>query len=256
MLSMYYKNMPVDNKMNNTNTCNKTEHLHELQNNSLQSVNLFIAADIPQSVVPCLQKLQNELTHAIAAYPFLHYTPQKTYHITLAYFGSQNMQTLEQIVQVCTNIPQNFAHQKFTAHFHNSVLKVFGNTISREKVRMRSLKGGAALAITLQSNLYELAHALTQACTELVHNQTSKPFTPHLTMGRIRIVDPKNREKHERAAILDAIEKLTASMSVHLPNFTIPSCTLFESQGNGHYVPLLTCPLQEDQEKSSYNPIE
>lgn len=224
-------------------TCRETERLQVLRNSILSPVKLFIAADIPQSVVSSLKKLQHELAQTSYVYPILRYTPQKTFHITLAYFGAQDMQTLEQIVKVCHDLRQQCISQIFTANLQHSRLELFGNTISKEKARMRSLKGGAALAITLQSNLYKIAQLLTQECKDLLHDQTPKSFTPHLTVGRIRIVEQKNLEKHERVAILNSIEKLVASTSVQVPNFTIPAFTLFESQGNGDYVPLVTCPL-------------
>ena len=227
------------------NECRETKRLQELRdsNTCYPSVKLFIAADIPQSIVPCLKKLQNTLANAVSVYPVLQYTPQEICHITLAYFGEQDMQKLEQIVEFCHNLQQKCKSHIFTAHFHKSVLKFFGSTISQEKRHTHSLRRGAAIAITLQSNLSEIAQVLTQEWKDLLQKQAAKTFTPHLTIGRIRIVKQKSREKHEHASALDALDKLVAGISVQIPNFTIPSFTLFESQGNGNYVPLYTCVL-------------
>lgn len=227
-----------------TSRCHETEQLRNLRDNTLSSIKLFIAADIPQSIVPSLEALQQALTHTTAVYPLLRYTPQKTFHITLAYFGSQDVQKIEQIIKLCHLVQHNFAQQIFTANFHGSILKFYGNSIEHEKARIRYFKGGAALALTLHSNLYEIAQLLTQECKDLLPNHSPKPFTPHLTIGRMRIVERKNIEKHERAEVLSTIEKLIATTSVQIPNFIVPSFTLFESQGNGNYIPLITCPLR------------
>lgn len=229
----------------------ETIRLDELRSSDLSSIKLFIAADIPSKLEPALRTLQNNLAKTLQTYSTLEFTPQKTFHVTLVYFGEQSLENLESIIQLFHETQRHFSSQVFTISLDESTLQLFGNAIARERVRLQRMKRGAALATTLTSDLVPFVQSLTERGKEFLKHQHHKPFVPHLTLGRIKLKEQSLEElqKHETEHVieyeLERIKKYAATLSVpKLESFHVPSITLFESQGSETYVPLVTYTLQ------------
>ena len=181
----------------------------------------FLAIDLPGSLRPVLSRVQDELKKSGAD---VRWVPVGNVHITLKFFGQIPEAQVEPIVEAAGRIAR--AQVPFSLKVTQA-----GAFPTVNNPRVVWLGVGGDLAV-----MGGFFRKLEEAFAALGFPPEGRPFTPHLTLGRVK--SPTNR--------VDLSRRLTALPPVESETFQVNEVILYRSnlspQG-ATYSPLRKIPL-------------
>jgi 2'-5' RNA ligase len=181
----------------------------------------FLAIDLPAGLRPVLARVQEELKKSGAD---VKWVPVGNIHITLKFFGQIAEAQVEPIVQAAGDIARG--QQPFT-------LKVVGAGAFPSVKNPRVVWLGVEGDLNLMAGFYR---QLETAFAGLGFPPEDRPFSPHLTLGRVK--SPRNRVELSRC--------LTTLAAPQSKPFQVREIVLYRSnlspQG-ATYSPLRKIPL-------------
>ncbi len=151
----------------------------------METVRAFIAVDIGDEIRSTLDELQRKLKKV---HSNVRWTKPKDIHLTLAFLGDLPIEELDRLTfaidQACRDV---------------EVFELKGNSTGTfgKPRHPRVIWAGIAACPALTTLQQRIGDALLAA--EIAFDQ--KPFSPHLTLGRIKSVDPHT------SSLLDMLEK-------------------------------------------------
>jgi len=176
---------------------------------SEQTVRSFIAIELPEAVKTGLRQLQTELT--LPQYSFVKCVAPEGIHLTLKFLGNISAQKVTEITRVMEQASQG------VSPFQIQITEVgaFPN-MRRPRVLWVSIKGEVDKLIGWQQRIDE-------GLVPLGFAKEARPFTPHLTLARLR----ENCSPGDRLHFGEMFAKAHVEVDY---NFTVNSLNLMKSQ--------------------------
>ena len=178
----------------------------------MNNLRAFLAIPLPEDLRRRTRQLQKELSPNL---PDIRWARPESLHLTLRFLPDLPEETVEKIGQIMLSVGTLIPPFRIDV----TALGTFPGP-SRARVLWLGIDGGTALG--------ELFHALDERLATIGLPRETRPFTPHLTLGRWRrpgTVPPDLRQR--RAALIlggfqaDRIilfeSRLAASGAIHLP---------------------------------------
>jgi len=137
-----------------------------------EQIRSFIAIELPQNVKNGLAKLISEL--ARAEHPFVKWVNPESVHLTLKFLGNIPFKQVAEISKAIEEAAQGI----LPFHLEVSGLGVFPN-LKQPRVLWVGIKGEI-------DNLLKLQQNVDSALAPLGFAEEKRPFTPHLTLARLR----------------------------------------------------------------------
>ena len=185
----------------------------------------FIAVDIPQVIQEAIQHEADNLRNSIG--DFVRWVPAKNIHITLKFLGDVSHEN----VDVLTQMLRAEAGSCPTFDLSIGQLGSFPNS-KRARVLF--------IGVQAPAELDALHRGIESATTRLGYESDSRPFSPHLTIGRVR--------DHISAFDQQRIRKtLDATKIDSLGTARVDSVQLYKSElkpGGSVYTKLFSAPLK------------
>lgn len=189
------------------------------------SLRTFIAAEIPLSIQTSIQKQVDGLRHRIGN-SSVRWVPAQNMHLTLKFLGEVSQTD----VGILTGILRAEAESRSAFDITISGLGSFPNS-----------KRASVLFIGIQApaELEALQRGIESACVRAGYRPETRPFSPHLTIGRVRRgVTSSDRTKIRRTLDEFKIDSLGTAR--------VDSIHLFKSElqpGGAVYTKLFSAPL-------------
>jgi 2'-5' RNA ligase len=189
----------------------------------MSSVRAFLAIPLPQQLKDSIKTLQGNLRAQI---PDARWVRPENLHLTLYFFGEVEQETLEKIKDTVLSVKG--CKRPFLVEVNG--LGAFPN-----RLRPRVLWLGLEPKDQLRQ-LYEICRGLLQRAGVATE---SRPYSPHLTIGRLR------QHKTFSAGLTELDNTVGAKL---IGRFSVDSLILYKSllqPGGAEHVPLLTVALNE-----------
>jgi len=175
----------------------------------MENIRSFIAIEIPEEVKGILSRLQESLKAKSGSY--IKWVDAWGIHITIKFLGNVASQRIPQIIQTLFLVGRGIP--SFSLELGEP--GVFPN-IQRPQVIWVGLKGEV-------SKLSQLQRQVERALIPLGFSPEARPFTPHLTLGRVREgTPPQERKRLGSLFTTIPLEKM--------PSFSVESMVLMKSQ--------------------------
>ncbi len=146
-----------------------------------EQIRSFIAIELPQNVKNGLAKLLSELGKT--RHPFVKWVNPESIHLTLKFLGNIPFKQVAEI----NSLMEEAVQGTLPFHLEVSELGAFPNP-KRPRVLWVSIKGEIDTLLSLQQNI-------DSALAPLGFAEEKRPFTPHLTLARLRErASPADRE--------------------------------------------------------------
>jgi 2'-5' RNA ligase len=187
----------------------------------MEGIRSFIAVEIPQSLRAKLEEVQRELKRADAD---VRWVRPESIHLTLKFLGSVSGGELEKLGGSIAPIISSWA--PFEVRLHG--LGCFPSSRSPRIVWV-GIEQGSAEALSLQK-------AVENRAAEVGFPPETRPFKPHLTLGRIR-------SSKGKASLAQAVENLR---DVEIGSYPVNEVYLFKSElkpSGAVYTKLQTFPM-------------
>jgi RNA 2',3'-cyclic 3'-phosphodiesterase len=177
--------------------------------NNEQTIRSFIAVELPETVKKGLQQLQTALT--LPRYSFVKCVAPEGIHLTLKFLGNISSQKTVDITSVMEQASQG------VSPFQLQLTEVgaFPN-MRRPRVVWVGIKGEVDKLISWQQRLDD-------GLVPLGFAKEARPFTPHLTLARIR----ENCSPGDRLTFGETMAKTHVEVDY---KFTVTSLNLMRSQ--------------------------
>ena len=175
----------------------------------METVRAFIAVDIGNDIRAKLDELQRKLNKVHAN---VRWTKPRTMHLTLAFLGNVSTDQIDNIKSAMNQSGAGLAPIQ---------LKAFGTGFFGSPKDPRVIWAG----ITESPELDELQRRIIQNLHDAQVKFDSKPFSPHLTLGRVKGID-----RH----IPPLLEKLDRFRETELGSHTVDHVELIQSTLNPH----------------------
>lgn len=191
------------------------------------SLRTFIAAEIPLSIQTAIQKQVDSLRHKIGN-SSVRWVPAQNMHLTLKFLGEVSQSD----VGILTGILRTEADSCPAFDIIISELGSFPNS-KRARVLFIGIQAPAALEA--------LQREIESACAKVGYRSESRPFSPHLTIGRIR----RGISSTERTKIHKTLDETEIDS---LGTARVDSIHLFKSElkpSGAVYTKLFSAPLQQ-----------
>src|SRR4030042_1169375 len=176
---------------------------------SHQTIRSFIAIELPEAVKTGLQQLQTELT--LPRYSFVKCVSPEGIHLTLKFLGNISAQKVTEITSVMEQARQGV--NPFQLHL--TEVGAFPN-MRRPRVVWVGIKGDMDKLISWQQRLDD-------GLVPLGFAKEARPFTPHLTLARIR----ENCSPGDRLTFGETLARSHVEVDY---KFTVTSLNLMKSQ--------------------------
>ncbi len=134
-------------------------------------IRAFIAADLPEDLRHALERVTRHLKGELKGIP-IRWVPPENIHLTLKFLGEVSQRNLPFLVEL---LQGEVADQR-PFEFGVGGLGAFPD-IRRPRVIWVGVKG--------PKELHDLHHAVENAMEKIGYARESRPFEPHLTLGRI-----------------------------------------------------------------------
>jgi RNA 2',3'-cyclic 3'-phosphodiesterase len=184
-------------------------------------IRCFLAIDLPDSLRPQLALVQGELKRSDAD---VRWVQVGNIHLTLKFFGNLPDAEVDPVARAALEV----ARQQAPLQLQVTQAGAFPSVRSPRVVWLGL--GGDLIPLA------QMYHKLEKAFTVLGHLPEGRPFNPHLTLGRVK--SPQNRQRLAR--LLETLPPL------NWPPFQVSELILFKStltpQGS-IYTPLQVIPL-------------
>ena len=182
-------------------------------------VRSFIAIPVPRSGIEVLERAVKRLDSEIGGQ--VRWVRPKGIHLTLKFMGDIPASTLERVLEALPQVTASFSLFEISM----SGLGVFPNP-RRPRVLWAGLDGDLATLSALQI-------AVDQAVEKLGLPKDDRPFSPHLTLGRVR--RDTNEEQSRKIGYLMTNTRLQAP-----PSWTVETVDLMRTEldptGSRHYL--------------------
>jgi len=132
----------------------------------------FIAADIPPSIKKSI-KIQVDNLRKFIGDSSVRWVPVDNIHITLKFLGDTSPSNLDLLKQIIITQAGSFSEIDIT-------IGGLGSFPSPKRARVLLIRIHAPAA------LEALARGVDSACTKIGYQPETRPFSPHLTIGRVR----------------------------------------------------------------------
>ena len=186
----------------------------------MSSVRAFLAVPLPDVLQDALSALQNDLTSRARD---IRWSRPESLHLTLHFFGTIPQENLEKIVVSMLSI--RGCHQPFQVDVIG-----LGAFPSLQRPRV------VWLGLTPQDPLRQLHRDCQQSLSAAGFDIDSRPYTPHLTIGRAR---------KQAASLVRLSQDLGDTVIGRLP---VNRLVLYESRlqaGGAEHLPLFTAGLDD-----------
>lgn len=137
-----------------------------------EQIRSFVAIELPQNVKTGLAKLLSELGET--RHPFVKWVNPESIHLTLKFLGNIPFKQVAEINRLMEEAVQG----TLPFHLEVSELGAFPN-LKRPRVLWVSIKGEIDTLLSLQQSI-------DSALAPLGFAEEKRPFTPHLTLARLR----------------------------------------------------------------------
>jgi len=174
-----------------------------------QTIRSFIAIELPEEVKSGLHRLQAELT--LAQYTFVKCVSPEGIHLTLKFLGNISPQKVAEITRVMEQASQVVS----PFQLHITEVGAFPN-MRRPRVLWVGIKGEVDKLIGWQQRIDE-------GLVPLGFAKEARPFTPHLTLARLR----DNCSPGDRLHFGEMFARAHAEVDY---KFTVTSLNLMRSQ--------------------------
>ena len=174
-----------------------------------QIIRSFIAIELPEAVKTGLQQLQTELT--LAQYTFVKCVSPEGIHLTLKFLGNISAQKVTDI----TGVMEQASQEVSPFQLQLTEVGAFPN-MRRPRVLWVGIKGEVDKLVSWQQRI-------DNGLVPLGFAKEARPFTPHLTLARLR----ENCSPGDRLHFGEMFAK--AHIEVNY-NFTVSSLNLMKSQ--------------------------
>jgi len=147
---------------------------------SNQQIRSFIAIELPEEVKTGLRRIQTELK--LPEHTFVKWVAPESIHLTLKFLGNISPQKVTEITEVMEQASQG------VSPFHLEVTEVgaFPN-LRQPRVLWLGIKGAIDKLVAWQQRI-------DSGLVPLGFSKETRPFTPHLTLARLRDgASPKDR---------------------------------------------------------------
>ncbi|MDX1377850.1 MAG: RNA 2',3'-cyclic phosphodiesterase [Anaerolineales bacterium] len=136
------------------------------------SLRTFIAVEIPHSIQTSIQQQVDELRGKIGNSP-IRWIPVKNIHLTLKFLGN--------VSQTDVRIITGIIHTEAESHSAFDItIGGLGSFPSSKRARV------LFLGIQAPAALETLQRGIESACVKAGYRPETRPFSPHLTIGRVR----------------------------------------------------------------------
>ena len=188
----------------------------------------FIAIELPNQLQDALEKQTIRLRQSLGD-DLIRWIPAQTMHLTLKFLGNIAASHVEFINQLITQTADS--HPQFD-------LQISGLGSFPNSKRARVLWAG----IHAPTGVSALQKSIEAGTTRLGYEKEEKPFSPHLTLGRVRQnIDPTGLQKIR--TILDTIQL------GNIGSARVDSIHLFKSElqtSGSVYTKLFSAPLKKN----------
>ena len=178
----------------------------------MSNLRAFLAIPLPEDLRHRARRLQQELSPRL---PDVRWVRPESLHLTLRFLPDLPEETVEKIGQIMLSVGTLFPPFRIDV----TTLGTFPDR-TRARVLWLGIDGGAALG--------ELFHALNERLATTGLPRETRPFTPHLTLGRWRQPGAIPQDLWQRRAALTLGDfradrmilfesRLAASGAIHLP---------------------------------------
>ena len=185
----------------------------------------FIAVDIPPSIQQAIQHNVDNLRKTIGN--SVRWVPVHNIHLTLKFLGDVSHENVEILTQMLR------AEADSCPSFELSI-NGLGSFPNSKRARV------LFIGIQAPAELEALQRGIESASTRLGYESDSRPFYPHLTIGRVR--------DHATATDQQKIRKILDETKIDsLGNARVDSVHLYKSElkpGGSVYTKLFSAPLQ------------
>ncbi len=148
----------------------------------MEQIRSFIAIELPSEIKRELNSLKKRLK--VEQYPFVRWVDPEGIHLTLKFLGNVASTTVPEITEALTKVAQRISPFKLQM----GVLGAFPN-LRRPQVIWVGVGGEVEKLAILQRDI-------DAALAPLGFPPESRPFSPHLTLGRLREgASPQERQK-------------------------------------------------------------
>ena len=169
----------------------------------VDSIRTFVAVDVPQQIKMELDRLIGELRPLA---PDIRWVKAANLHLTLRFLGDIPKSAVSGLASEIAHNIEGFGS------FHLSLAGI-GGFPNLHKPRVIWLGGGDG-----QDRLYELAPKIEKACFDCGFGKADKPFSSHLTIGRVKF--PKGNER---------LVSFIQNLSYASPIFPVEEVVIFKS---------------------------
>jgi len=174
-----------------------------------QTIRSFIAIELPEAVKTGLQQLQTELT--LPRYSFVKCVAPEGIHLTLKFLGNISAEKVTDI----TGVMEQASQEVSPFQLQLTEVGAFPN-MRRPRVLWVGIKGEVDKLVSWQQRI-------DNGLVPLGFAKEARPFTPHLTLARLR----ENCSPGDRLHFGEMFAK--AHIEVNY-NFTVSSLNLMKSQ--------------------------
>jgi 2'-5' RNA ligase len=188
-------------------------------------VRAFIAIEIPHSIQQAIYRATSTLRDELGA--IVRWVPPQNIHLTLKFLGDVSPTQVDLLTQSIR--AEADSHPPFEMH-----IRALGSFPSLRRARI------LWVGIQASAELEALNRGVESACVRLGYESESRPFSPHLTIGRVRQdVSAVDGQKIRRA--------LTAAKVDSLGSVRVDSVQVFKSDlkpDGAVYTKLFSAPLR------------
>jgi RNA 2',3'-cyclic 3'-phosphodiesterase len=181
---------------------------------SQNKLRLFIAFELPATAKSRLAQILTQLNNTCAAENIplrtIKWVNSESIHLTNQFLGDTERSRVKEIEQVITDV--HHQSEKRVYDLQSKTIGAFPN-LNRPRVIWADLSG-ADLA-----RMKHVTCAITQRLVEIQCLSDSKPFKPHLTLGRIR-----------NGSALQSFQALAEAISFEPIRIAFDTLTLFASE--------------------------
>ncbi|HZD55258.1 MAG TPA: RNA 2',3'-cyclic phosphodiesterase [Anaerolineales bacterium] len=191
----------------------------------MSGIRSFIAIDLPPKIQKRLNNVSDQLQNRLESVP-VRWVPVENIHLTLKFLGDVSESNLEVLKDVLRTVVSG--HQTFE-------ISIGGLGAFPKAKRPRVIWIG----VEAPQNLSAVQHSIEAETTRLGYAPEKRPFSPHLTLGRV------SRNANSRD-IRQVAEVLNSSKVGYLGVARIQAVHLYRSDlqpGGAVYSGLFTAPL-------------
>jgi RNA 2',3'-cyclic 3'-phosphodiesterase len=186
----------------------------------------FIALELNQEQQRHLEEVIHQVAHIL---PNVHFVNPAGIHLTLAFLGELDDHQLTQVIDAT----EQSAQQAHPFSYHLSRVGIFGPSHSPRVIWMGIEEPTGALL--------RLHRILNQQLEQRGFATEKRPFSPHLTLARIKHPLTPTEQQHLQTLLASNQTSLTPTTS-----YTVHALNVMKSelqQTGAHYTCLRECPL-------------